>query len=1207
MRRSTRSPALRGPGGRATHCPRTSRQLAPLLEALERRTVLSTIVTVDTTSDVLDGDTSSIAALQANAGSDGRISLREAVMAANQTANGPDPDEIRFDVPGPGPHSIQPSSALPVVTDPVIIDGYTQPGASRATEAARAEIAIELDGRLLPGYGAGNGLVISAGGTTVRGLAINRFADSGILVHTNGGTTIEGNYIGTDPTGTLGLGNKTGVEVLSGTNLIGVDGASGIGVGGRNVISGNTQSNLLVRGDGNRISGNYIGTDPAGASAIPGSGNGIAILNATSNIVGTNGDGLGDGAEGNLISGNGTGLSITGIGADGNLVAGNVIGTDATGLVAIGNGGDAAVHIRAGAKSNRVGTNGDGISDTLERNLISGNFGVGVNLRDAGTDFNVVAGNYIGVDLTGNSAIPNAVHGITVNLGAGPTLIGTDGNGVADDIEGNVISGNGSAGLWLDSSEVTLAGNLIGTNADGTAAVPNLNGQHAVALMGDRSRIGTNGDGISDDLEGNVISGNIGIGLLVWGDQNIVAGNLIGTDGSGTEVIGNTHDGVAVIAGQSNRVGTDGDGLSDALEANVIGGNQSSGLSLGNGTSGTLVAGNYIGTDRSGTLDLGNQAHGIVATSLDGTTATVIGGAPGLGNVIAYNGGVGIAAAGQPTTIRANSIHSNGLLGIDVGGSGSPGVTPNDPGDTDAWLQNYPVLGSATSSGASTTIVGTLNSTPGASFTIEFFANQVADPSGHGEGEVYLDALTVTTGGDGNADFSATFPVVVAGGHFITATATDSSGSTSEFSAVMQVVQTNQLPTISAQAFSVDENQTAVGLVAASDPDLPDDTLTYAIDGGPDADRFAIDGTTGLLTFRDAPDYEMPIDADSDNVYEVRISVTDTSAASAAADVTVNVLNLASISGTVFVDVNANGVYEANEPGIDGVSIELLDASGNPILGPAGSPLTATTSSGGFYLFDDLEPGTYRLFEHHPTGVADGPEALGSLGGTLVDNDLMQLTLGREEATDYIFAELGGGLSSGDTATIGFWHNKHGQELITSGGTALVDWLTGTFGNVFGNTFIDGIGSDDGAEVAAFFRDQLFKQKSKMSAGPAKVDAQFLATALATFFTSSNLAGGVASSYGFHVTDTGIGTRLVDVGTGGAAFDADDGTVFTILQLLVATDVLTDNDPSSPDEILGFAHIYDRNGDGVIDADEAALRDMANAVYAAINEGGDIG
>lgn len=407
------------------------------------------------------------------------------------------------------------------------------------------------------------------------------------------------------------------------------------------------------------------------------------------------------------------------------------------------------------------------------------------------------------------------------------------------------------------------------------------------------------------------------------------------------------------------------------------------------------------------------------------------------------------------------------------------------------------------------------------------------------------------------------------------------------------VTVNNVAPSLDGATFEVEENSpdsTVVGTVTGSDPG--DDPLTYSIQSINDKTdstlfAFAVDAATGEITVAD----ENQLDYETTTSFTLEVEVKDDDNATGTATVTINLLNQASITGAVFVDTNENGVYEGNELGIDGVTIELQDAAGNSV--------TATTSDGGFYFFEDLALGTYRLHQVQPTGVDDGAEILGSLGGTLPANDTMQLTLARIDAADYMFAELGQQVASGDTATIGFWQNIHGQALIKLGGTALADWLTANFENVFGDTFTDGVGSDDGDEVAGFFKDQLFRQKSNKSAGPAKVDAQFMAVALATYFTSSNLAGDVAGDFGFNVTDTGIGTKVVNVGDQGAAFGVADGSDLTIMQLLLATDSMTDRASS------GSAKIYN-NGDNLIDETEAALRAMANEIYTAINELGDI-
>ncbi len=150
----------------------------------------------------------------ANTNDAGAGSLRAAIVAANGNANAPIIDLIDFDIPGADPHTIQPVSSLPVITDPVIIDGYTQPGASPNTnpvgQGLNTVLKIEIDGSLLAG---GNAvLVISTDNTTVRGLVINRGpGDRGGITLVVGNNIVEGNFFGTDVTGTMALGNTTGV------------------------------------------------------------------------------------------------------------------------------------------------------------------------------------------------------------------------------------------------------------------------------------------------------------------------------------------------------------------------------------------------------------------------------------------------------------------------------------------------------------------------------------------------------------------------------------------------------------------------------------------------------------------------------------------------------------------------------------------------------------------------------------------------------------------------------------------------------------------------------------------------------------------------------------------------------------------------------------------------------------------------------------
>lgn len=427
----------------------------------------------------------------------------------------------------------------------------------------------------------------------------------------------------------------------------------------------------------------------------------------------------------------------------------------------------------------------------------------------------------------------------------------------------------------------------------------------------------------------------------------------------------------------------------------------------------------------------------------------------------------------------------------------------------------------------------------------------------------------------------------------VTITATDEDGGKS--SATFDLTVNNLPPTVADGNFTIAENSpfgTLVGSLIATDPG--NDSLTFTVTGGQAATAFAIDPATGEISVADSS----PLDFETTTTFDLEVTVSDGDGGVDTANVQIDLSNLASISGVVFVDVDQDGLYDANEPGIDGVTIELRDQNGNAILDTHGDAITNLTSDGGFYWFEDLAPGTYQLQEVQPTGVADGKELLGTLGGSILGDDTLQLTITDVDAYDYAFAEIGQQVASGDAAGIGFWQNKHGQALIASGENNLAIWLTERFGNVFGDRLVGATGYD----VADFYRNELFKQKAKKSAGPAKVDAQFMAVALATYFTSSQLAGNVATHFGFNVTQTGIGTRVVNVGSAGAAFDVANHTEMTILQLLDATNAMTDQ----PDSIDGFAHIYDQDGSGSIDLLEEELRRLANELYGWINQQGGI-
>ncbi|MEZ2244083.1 MAG: S8 family serine peptidase, partial [Microcoleus sp.] len=259
----------------------------------------------------------------------GAGSLRAVLNWANSN---PGKDTVLFKIPNTDPgyntstnaFTIRPLSPLPQITDSAIIDGTTQPGFSNRP-------VIELDGS---NAGIVDGLYISAGNSTVRGLTINRFAIDGIRLIDNGGNIIEGNFIGTDVTGTQDLGNLfSGISVWSANNIIG-----GTTVKARNIISGNDNDGVFIRGsnaNNNLIQGNYIGSDVTGTKDLGNKYSGVAIWNATNNTVGGT---MID--AGNLIFGNGkNGVFVNGSGSTGNAVLSNSISANDSFGIDLGDNG----------------------------------------------------------------------------------------------------------------------------------------------------------------------------------------------------------------------------------------------------------------------------------------------------------------------------------------------------------------------------------------------------------------------------------------------------------------------------------------------------------------------------------------------------------------------------------------------------------------------------------------------------------------------------------------------------------------------------------------------------------------------------------------------------------------------------------------------------------------------------------------------------
>ncbi len=606
------------------------------------------------------------------------------------------------------------------------------------------------DGNLIAGYAA-SGVEISGLGTTgnvVAGNTIESNGTDGVLIDNQA----SGNWVGVNPldatedalqsnniTSNTGAGvelSGASANVVAGNTIEsnGTDGvlidnkASGNSVGvnsvqgsesalQRDVISGNGNDGVEISGmdtTGNVVAGDYIGTDPSGMRPVPNHAGVEIDSEASGNLIGTNGDGIDDQLERNIISGNlFTGVWITGGGTEQNVVAGNYVGTDVSGKNALGNGstfvyvgaGDinGGVLIDGGASDNLIGTAGrDGSDDADERNVISGNDFSAVVISGEGTSNNVVAGDYLGTTASGEAALGNGSDGdgVVIVNGAGGDWIGVNsaaGPGTENADQGNVISGNQVCGVIVvgPCADNVIAGNLIGTDASGQSALGNLYG---VVVGANPNSAYAQDNVIGLPGYGNVISGN-GEGVQLYlASGTVLQGNKVGTTSDGRGLIpGDFYDGIEVFDAPDTLIGgtTAGAGnvislgpfnsayvpsdyqLTDAVGdfpwgTNGIDVAEFSSSNLG--SAGTVIEGNLIGTDVTGAAVLGNPFFGIVLVNV--ADITVGGTGAGAGNVIAggSEGGIGIlsGSGSDPDDGSSDNLIEGNLIGINFDSNGNP-------------------------------------------------------------------------------------------------------------------------------------------------------------------------------------------------------------------------------------------------------------------------------------------------------------------------------------------------------------------------------------------------------------------------------------------------------------------------------------------------------------------------------------------------------
>ncbi|NCC50256.1 MAG: hypothetical protein EOM20_03475 [Spartobacteria bacterium] len=570
---------------------------------------------------------------------------------------------------------------------------------------------------------------------------------SGISLTTSNavGNRIFGNRIGVDATGTNALPNSGGIYLSAAvSNRIG-----GVGANEGNVISGNHEDgiHLTFGARGNVIENNRIGTDASGLLALGNGEDGVQFNTsvcynelgasaAAPNLIGNNGRygvylffTTGNVIRANYIGTNGEDEHPNG---DDGVHANETEGTEISGNVISAHPDNGLYAFRARGfrvYTNRIGISAIGLpmsnavsgvhlwqssNGRMIGNIIAANGQYGVYSRDC--DHTEYLGNYIGTDTNGTAAMGNMLDGLYIYGGVSNRF------GAAGSAH-NVISGNGGSGLFIDGGpgHHTIQGNRIGVDLNGQFAIPNAGiGLCLNALP--ENLVGGGGAG-----EGNIISGNGSYGIEMAGVEaarNRVVGNLIGTDATATQPIGNGAHGVYLfINAASNIVGG-----ATAAERNIIAFNGGAGVVVGRNTS-------EAGTVR-------NQIVG-------------------------------------------NRIFMNNGLGIDLA---EDGVTHNDTLDPDNGpnrLQNFPVIALASNNGAQIRIEGYLESLPSSTFLLHFFGNAQVNPSGYGEGETILGSAFVSLPAGGMVGFTNTFAAPVFPPNFLTATATlidGLYGETSEFS-----------------------------------------------------------------------------------------------------------------------------------------------------------------------------------------------------------------------------------------------------------------------------------------------------------------------------------------------------------------------------------------------------------------------------------------
>jgi parallel beta-helix repeat protein len=752
------------------------------------------------------------------------VSLREAIQSINAGTNinadviasgtyGIN-DTINFNIATSGVQTIHITSQLDAVTRPVVIDGYTEAGSRQNDQALMGQSAGDdaVQTVMLVSSTSANdfGLVIAGGNSTVEGLLLQSFTN-GIHLVTNGNDVIEGNQFSS-------IENGVFIDNVANNTIGGTTAAA------RNIVDNCTTGIQILHGGatGNVVEGNYLGGFADGVNSFPDDGISVSIESASNNVVGGSTAGAG-----NVIGADYVGVVIYSDGppfplSQHNFVQGNYIGIDATGTHLVGGGdGSLGVWLIEGF-SNTIGGPSPG-----EGNVIAG-FSENV-LIEQGSSNNLMQGNYVGTDAVGmrptlapllaysGKPVGSGTTGFQVGIQLNsPTAANTIGGMLPG--EGNLIADNPGNGIEVYSSANILDGNTIADNGGAGVAV----------FAGVNNRIEGNetfaNKGLGIDLGVNGVTPNLPGGPFV--PSNYVASasvTQINTDPAVHELsmngtiqgVSNTTYIITSITFQNTLTGPSVNYTASSLSFTVPTDPSGNGsfsvlLDIAGAPPGVnvdpagwyipidgIVAYNYTSAATITEDDSGPSPILDVSATIQGlanTTYTIT-------NIVPQN-----TATGSGTTYPINNL--NFAVLTDSSGIGSfsghfplPDTTPYTtnpagwllpygvvacpPHLGPNYLQNYPVLASV-SSGAGTLVSGTLNGQKNTQFTVDFFSNPAHDPSGYGQGQTYLGSTTVSTDDNGNVTFAADLAFGNLTGQWITATATDPNGNTSEFSKDVQ-------------------------------------------------------------------------------------------------------------------------------------------------------------------------------------------------------------------------------------------------------------------------------------------------------------------------------------------------------------------------------------------------------------------------------------